>query len=59
MNKRYEVTFTVYNDRNHSSYDSNLHMVTQVIECFQPQQAQALVEAQYGGLAHVWSVFQK
>lgn len=58
MNNRFEVTFTVYEDRSHSSYQSNLHMVTTTVEAFMPQQAQALVEAQYGGLAHVWSVHQ-
>ena len=50
---RYEVCFTVYEDASQSSYDSNLFQVTQIIDCFQPQQAQAMVEAQYGNRVHV------
>ncbi len=54
---QWRVSFTVYNDTDHTSSDSNLSNLTQVVEAFQPQQAQAMVEAQYGGRAHVWSVF--
>jgi len=53
MNKRYEVCFTVYEDASQSSYNSNTFQLTQIIECFQPQQAQAMIEAQYGGRAYV------
>lgn len=56
MNKRWEVCFTVYEDASQRSAMSNMCYLTQVIECFQPQQAQAMIEAQYSGRAHVHSV---
>lgn len=56
MNKRWEVCFTVYENTDWSSAQSNMCYLTQVIECFQPQQAQAMIEAQYGGRAYVHSV---
>lgn len=55
---QFEVTYTVYKNRDHNEYDSSLHRVTTLVECYHPQQAQALIEAQYAGLAHVWAVIQ-
>ena len=55
---RYEVTFTVYEDETQSSAVPNLYNVSQVIECFMPQQAQAMIEAQYGRRVYVASVRQ-
>ena len=52
----YEVKFAVYNDRNHSSYDPNLWNSVQHVQASNSIQAQALVEAQYGGCAQVHSV---
>jgi PleD family two-component response regulator len=53
MNNLFEVTFSVGND-------SSTQWVTTQISAFLAQQAQALVEAQYGGAnnCHVWSVRQ-
>lgn len=50
---RYEVCFTFYEDATQSSYSSNTAQLTQIIDCFQPQQAQAMVEAQYGGRVQI------
>ena len=58
MTNRFEVCFTVWDDENWSSGQSNLSFLTTVIECFMPQQAQAMIEAQYGGRAQVHSVRQ-
>ena len=56
MNNRYEVCFTVYTDSSKMSSTSNTCYLTTVVECFQPQQAQAMVEAQYPGRVEVHSV---
>lgn len=55
---RYEVTFTVYNEPEQRSYDTTMYGITTIVECFMPQQAQQMVEAQYRGCAHVHSVRQ-
>jgi hypothetical protein len=51
MNNLYEVTFSV-------GGDTQLRNVTQTIQALHPQQARALVEAQYP-TADVHSVYQK
>jgi len=48
----YEVTFSV-------GGDTQLRNITQVVQANHPQQARALVEAQYGSECYVQSVFQK
>ena len=48
MNNRFEVCYTIYDDADWSSVQPFCSQVTQIIECFQPQQAQAMIEAQYG-----------
>jgi hypothetical protein len=53
MNNLYEVTFSV------EGADSNLQWVTTTVSAFQPQQARAMVEAQYGSNCHVHSCYQK
>jgi hypothetical protein len=50
MNKLFEVTFSV-------GTSSDLQYVTTRVSAFQPQQARALVEAQYGRDCHVISVY--
>ena len=55
----WEVTFTVYEDADHSRTTSDLQNLRQTVQCLHPQQAQALIEAQFAGRAHVWSVYQK
>lgn len=55
---RYEVQYTVYEDETQSTAVPNLYNVTTVVECFMPQQAQAMIEAQYGRRVHVVCVRQ-
>jgi hypothetical protein len=51
MNNLYEVTFSV-------GTSSDTRFVTTTVTAFQPQQARALIEAQYPG-CDVHSVYQK
>jgi len=51
MNNLYEVTFSV-------GGDTQLRNVTQTVQAFHPQQARALIEAQFPQ-ADVHSVYQK
>jgi hypothetical protein len=55
----WEVTFTIYEDAAHSRTTTDLQNLTQAVQCLHPQQAQAMIEAQFMGRAHVWSVHQK
>ncbi len=59
MNSQWEVTFTVYEDAAMTKTTSDLQHLRTVVEAFLPQQAEAMVRAQYGGRAHIWSVYQK
>ena len=56
---QWEVTFTVYEDREHTRTNSDLQNLRQTVTCLHPQSAQAMIEAQFQGRAHVWSVYQK
>ena len=58
MNNKFEVCFTVWDDEEWRSTQSNLCQLTTVIECFMPQQAQAMIEAQYGRRVQVHYVRQ-
>jgi hypothetical protein len=53
MNTLYEVTFSI------EGGTSDLQYVTTQVSAFMPQQAKALVEAQYGAKCHVISVYAK
>ena len=48
MNKRWEVCFTVYENDDQTSVAPFCSQMTNIIECFMPQQAQAMIESQYG-----------
>ena len=58
MLKTFEISFTVYYDDAKTQTDSNLSYLTTTVTAFMSQQAQAMIEAQYGGRVHVWSVRQ-
>lgn len=58
MLKTYEISFTVYYDDAKTQTDSNLNYLKTTVTAFISQQAQAMIEAQYGGRVHVWSVRQ-
>ena len=58
MNNRFEVSFSVYHTPEMRTADTNMCYLTTVVECFQPQQAQAMIEAQYRGCAQIHSVRQ-
>lgn len=59
MDQEWKVNFSVFRDRDHMKGDTNLQDLTIIIQAQHPSQAQAMVEAQYGGLAKVWAVFPK
>ena len=58
MLRTFEISFTVYYDDVKTQTDSNLSYLTTTVTAFISQQAQAMIEAQYGGRVHVWSVRQ-
>ena len=53
----YEVRFWVYNNPQHTSYDPNLSNCSVQVQASNSSQAQAMVEAQYGGCASVQAVY--
>lgn len=59
MDKAWEVCFSVFLDRDHKVSDSNMMYLTTIVQAFQPDHAQAMIEAQYNGCAKVWSVSPK
>ena len=58
MLKTFEISFTVYQDDAKTQTDSSLSYLTTTVTAFMSQQAQAMIEAQYSGRVHVWSVRQ-
>ena len=58
MLKTFEIPFTVYYDTAKTQTDSSLNYLTTTVTAFMSQHAQAMIEAQYGGRVHVWSVRQ-
>lgn len=59
QDRDFEVSFTVYEDAARLSSRSELTDLRTTVRAFMPQQAQAMIEAQYGGRVRVWSVVQK
>ena len=59
MDHNFEVVFSVYLDEARMVSQSNLDYVKTTVRAAMPQQAQAMVEAQYNGRARIWSVVQK
>lgn len=59
MDNQFEVSFTVYEDADRQVSNSNLTNLKTTVTAFMPQQAQAMIEAQYGGRVRIWSVVQK
>lgn len=51
---QWRVGFTVYLDEAQTQTQSDLSNLETVVEAFQPQQAEAMVRAQYGNRAHIW-----
>ena len=58
MLKTFEISFTVYQDDAKTQTDSNLSYLTTTVTAFMSQHAQAMIEAQYSGRVHIWSVRQ-
>ena len=56
MLKTFEICFTVYLDDYKNETNSSLSFLTTTVTAFISQQAQAMIEAQYGGRVRVWSV---
>lgn len=56
MLRTFEISFTVYNDDAKTQTDSNLSYLKTTVTAVMSQQAQSMIEAQYAGRAHVWSV---
>ena len=59
MLNNYEVRFTVYEDADRQVTNSNLTDLVTTIQAYMPQQAQSMVEAQYGNRVRIWSVVQR
>lgn len=53
----FEICYSVRNAN--GSQDSNLDYIVSQVSANTPQQAQAMVEAQYGNRAHVWSCVER
>ena len=58
MLKTFEISFSVFFDDDRTQSDSSLSYLTTTVMAFISQQAQAMIEAQYGGRVRVWSVKQ-
>lgn len=58
MLKTFEISFSVFFDDDRTQTDSSLSYLTTTVTAFISQQAQAMIEAQYGGRVRVWSVKQ-
>jgi hypothetical protein len=56
--RTFEVSFTVYYDDAKTQTDSNLSFLTTRSAAPMPQQAQAMIEAQYAGRVQIYSVVQ-
>jgi hypothetical protein len=59
MLRNFEIYFTVYEDDALTITNSNLTGPTTVISAFMPQQAEAMVRAQYNNRVEIFSVVQK
>jgi hypothetical protein len=55
---QYRIKFTVYLNEDQTQTTSELTNLEQVVEAFAQSQAEAMVEAQYGGRAHIWSCYK-
>jgi hypothetical protein len=56
MLKTFEISFSVFFDDDRTQTNSSLSYLTTTVTAFISQQAQAMIEAQYGGRVRVWSV---
>ena len=56
--KTYKVNFTVYEDKEQRVSSSDLTNIDQYVTANYSAQAQAMVESQYNGRAHVWSCYE-
>ncbi len=52
---KFRVRFTVYLNEERTQTTSDLMNLEQDVEAFAQRQAEAMVEAQYSGRAHIWS----
>ncbi len=51
---QWRVGFTVYTNAEMTESRSDLTNLETIVEAFQPDTAEAMVRAQYGGRAHIW-----
>jgi hypothetical protein len=58
MLRTFEISFTIYYDDAKTQTDSNLSHLKTTVTAVMSQQAQSMIEAQYAGRVHVWSVRQ-
>ena len=58
MDRTWKVSFTVYLDDNLMESTSDLTDLTTHIVAFMPQQAEAMIKAQYQNRVRIWSVTQ-
>jgi hypothetical protein len=59
MLRNFDIYFTVYEDDAMTITNSNLTGLTTIVSAFMPQQAEAMIRAQYNNRAHIFSVVQK
>lgn len=59
MIRTFEVKYTVYLDEGWTKSTPELNWLTSIVTAVSPQAAQAMIEAQYRGLAHILAVSEQ
>ena len=56
MDRQWRISFSVYLDDAMMESRSDLSDLTTVVTAFMPQQAEAMIKAQYNNRVRIWSV---
>lgn len=56
--KTFEVSYRIYDTVDQSTYNCNAEITT-LVQAQDSQQVQCMIEAQYQGRAHIWSIVEK
>lgn len=58
MDRQWRISFSVYLDDALMESRSDLSDLTTVVTAFMPQQAEAMLKAQYNNRVRIWSIVQ-
>lgn len=56
--KTFEASYRIYDTADKTTYNCNAEITT-LIQAQDSQQVQFMIEAQYQGRAHIWSIVEK